>query len=216
MHENATQLANGTLTGGSVSHIGQLFWDQDLITAVEATSPYSENTATLTTNAEDDVFGEQETEDSTSDPVFNYVYIGEDLADGLFTWILVGINTSASYSKSLTVVTGLSNESPGKVAGWLGSIANVPTCFSPDVFLRANICWWCRCGWRQWCWCWCRRWPWWSRSFLKQHNKTCRLERVAVLQTIKRRKILVSAVMLPSLILKQIFSRHFVICKCTF
>lgn len=101
MHENATQLANGTLTGGSVSHIGQFFWDQDLITEVEALSPYSSNTAELTTNAEDRVFGEQETEDSDSDPVFNYVYIGDDVSDGLFTWILVGINTTASYSKSM-------------------------------------------------------------------------------------------------------------------
>ncbi|KAJ4403091.1 hypothetical protein N0V82_010704 [Gnomoniopsis sp. IMI 355080] len=98
VHENATVLANGTLTGGSVSHIGQFFWDQDLITVVEALSPYNENTAELTTNAEDHVFGEQETEDSDSDPVFNYVYIGDDVSDGLFTWILVGINTTASYT----------------------------------------------------------------------------------------------------------------------
>lgn len=106
VHENATQLENGTLTGGSVPHIGQLFWDQDLIDLVEATVPYVNNTNPITTNAEDHVFGEQETEDSTSDPVFNYVYFnGEDLTDGLFTWIQIGINASASYSKSCCPVT---------------------------------------------------------------------------------------------------------------
>lgn len=72
---------------------------------MEALSPYSENTAALTTNAEDRVFGEQETEDTDSDPVFNYVYIGDDVSDGLFTWILVGINTTASYSKFPLAVT---------------------------------------------------------------------------------------------------------------
>lgn len=110
VHENATQLANGTLTGGSVSHIGQFFFDQDLITLVEATSPYDTNTQALTTNAEDRVFGEQETADTTSDPVFNYVYIGDDLSDGLFSWILVGINTSATYSKFLD--NPVHNDSP--------------------------------------------------------------------------------------------------------
>lgn len=99
VHENATQLENGTIAGGSVSHIGQLFWDQSLIDLVEETSPYSSNDNAITTNAEDHVFGEQETEDSTSDPVFNYVYFsGDDLSEGLFTWILIGINSSASYT----------------------------------------------------------------------------------------------------------------------
>ena len=98
LHENATQLENGTLTGGTVSHIGQFFWDQSLIEEVEATSPYSTNTITQTTNEEDRVFGEQETEDTTSDPVYNYVYVGDDVSDGLFGWLIIGINTSASYT----------------------------------------------------------------------------------------------------------------------
>ncbi|KAJ5898736.1 aromatic compound dioxygenase [Penicillium tannophilum] len=61
-----------TFQDRSVPHIGQLFWDRSLISIVEATSPYSINTIELTTNAEDRVFA-TETEDSTSDPVFEYV-----------------------------------------------------------------------------------------------------------------------------------------------
>lgn len=99
VHENATELANGTLSGGTVSHIGQFFFDQDLIDDVEATTPYTTNTQPQTANALDRVFGNQETQGSTSDPVFEYVYIGDDLSDGLFSWIVVGINTSAEYSK---------------------------------------------------------------------------------------------------------------------
>ncbi|KAJ5654742.1 hypothetical protein N7490_001745 [Penicillium lividum] len=38
-HTNAHRLANNTITGGHISHIGQLFFDQDLITKVEATHP---------------------------------------------------------------------------------------------------------------------------------------------------------------------------------
>lgn len=100
VHDGSEELANGTISGGSVSHIGQLFWDQSLIDEVEEVSPYNTNTNSITTNAEDSVLGEQETEDSDSDPVFNYVYFnGEDVTDGLFTWIQIGVNASATYGE---------------------------------------------------------------------------------------------------------------------
>lgn len=95
-HLNATVLANNTLTGGTVAHVGQLFWDQDIITAVEATAPYNTNNITLTTNEDDRVFGIESVDDG-QDPVFEYVYLGDDLSDGLFGWITVAVNTSASY-----------------------------------------------------------------------------------------------------------------------
>lgn len=41
VHLNATVLPNNTLTGGTYGHVGQLFWDQDIIDTVEATAPVS-------------------------------------------------------------------------------------------------------------------------------------------------------------------------------
>lgn len=102
-HLNATVLPNNTLTGGSIAHVAQLFWDQDLINAVEATYPYSENDITITENADDRVFG-LESEDDGDDPVFEYVYLGDDLSDGLFGWITVAVNTSATYDPSYSYV----------------------------------------------------------------------------------------------------------------
>ncbi|KAJ4416936.1 hypothetical protein N0V82_006486 [Gnomoniopsis sp. IMI 355080] len=95
-HLNPTVLPNNTLTGGTVPHVGQLFYDQDLVDAVEATYPYNTNTIDQTTNAEDRVFG-IETEDDGTDPVLEYVYLTDDLTDGLFGWITIAVNTSASY-----------------------------------------------------------------------------------------------------------------------
>lgn len=87
---------NNTLTSGTAAHIGQLFWDQDLVYEVEATSPYNTNSIAITTNAEDRVVGD-ETTDTDSDPFFNYVYIGDSVEDGLFGWVTIGINTTAVY-----------------------------------------------------------------------------------------------------------------------
>lgn len=54
-HIGGTVLPNGTYTGGKVSHIGQVFFDQSLITKVEALPPYNTNTQRLTTNSADRV-----------------------------------------------------------------------------------------------------------------------------------------------------------------
>lgn len=102
-HLNATVLPNNTLSGGTVAHVGQLFWDQDLIEAVEATYPYNTNNITITPNSEDRVFS-TETADTDSDPVFEYVFLGKDLSDGIFGWVTIGVNRSATYDPNYSFV----------------------------------------------------------------------------------------------------------------
>ncbi|KAI4595966.1 hypothetical protein KJ359_006258 [Pestalotiopsis sp. 9143b] len=117
VHLNATVLPNNTLTGGTYGHVGQLFWDQDIIDTVEATAPYNTNTISITNNSDDRVFS-TETTDTDTVPVFEYVYLGSDLSDGLFGWVTVGINTSATYDPNYSYVwtsTGGVAESGGTV-----------------------------------------------------------------------------------------------------
>ncbi|KXG51985.1 Intradiol ring-cleavage dioxygenase, core [Penicillium griseofulvum] len=97
-HLNATLLPNKTLKAdtGSVAHIGQLFWNEVLRSAVENTYPYNTNTQEITSNAEDMWSIEQA--DSAYDPFPEYIYLGEGLDDGLFAWIQIGINTTADYT----------------------------------------------------------------------------------------------------------------------
>ncbi|KAM5344658.1 hypothetical protein ACJ41O_013193 [Fusarium nematophilum] len=128
-HANATVLSNHTVTGGSVSHIGQLFYDQDLITQVEATYPYNTSDVDITLNSEDRVFA-TETEDSDSDPVFEYVLLGDAVGDGIFSWITIGIDMTATYSTSyaayLTENGGVANSQSG------GSGASGPSGSLPE------------------------------------------------------------------------------------
>jgi hypothetical protein len=91
-HLNATARANNTIWDSRVTHAGQVFFDQDLITAVEKLAPYSTNKQTLMKNAADSILLQ---EAATSDPFFNYVLLGDDLAkDGLFAWFSFGVNTT--------------------------------------------------------------------------------------------------------------------------
>ncbi|KAL4926388.1 intradiol ring-cleavage dioxygenase [Aspergillus undulatus] len=89
---------NGTLQigTGSVAHIGQLFWNEVLRSAVEETSPYNQNTQAITSNADDMWSIEQATDEY--DPFPEYIYLGNGLEDGLFAWIQIGINASADYT----------------------------------------------------------------------------------------------------------------------
>lgn len=117
-HFNGTTYANGTYGGGYVSHVGQVFFDQDLITEVEATSVYSANTQELTTNADDSIFSE---EAASSDPVVEYSLLGDDISSGIFGWVAFGINLTNEYTvtpaASLYADGGVEDSSSGNSTG---------------------------------------------------------------------------------------------------
>ncbi|KAH7161066.1 Intradiol ring-cleavage dioxygenase [Dactylonectria macrodidyma] len=91
LHLNATPLANGTIRSTTATHVGQIFFDQDLIYQVEEYSPYTTNTQDLTTNAQDGIL---EGIAETSDPFTDYVLLGNSVSDGLLGWLSFGVNTS--------------------------------------------------------------------------------------------------------------------------
>ncbi|KAI1619415.1 extracellular dioxygenase [Exophiala viscosa] len=102
-HTNVTVLANDTISGGTIRHIGQVFYDQDLIDYInDNVYPYTTNTITPTDNDEDRVFITETNTDS--DPVLNYVLLGEKVEDGLFAWITIGVDPDSEYTTSAASV----------------------------------------------------------------------------------------------------------------
>ncbi|KAK0459169.1 Intradiol ring-cleavage dioxygenase-like protein [Desarmillaria tabescens] len=92
VHSQGTVFDNGTFTAPSVHYIGQIFFDQDLVSIVEATSPYSTNTIEITTNSVDEVFVL-----GIGSIVLEYVYLGDDISDGLLVWGVIGVDMGATY-----------------------------------------------------------------------------------------------------------------------
>ncbi|KFY45817.1 hypothetical protein V495_02803 [Pseudogymnoascus sp. VKM F-4514 (FW-929)] len=117
-HFNGSVLSNSTYGGGTASHVGQIFFDQDLIAQVDTVAPYSENTQPLTTNAEDSIFSE---EAATSDPVVEYSLIGDTIADGIFAWVSFGVDLTQKFDVSpastLTENGGVANANSGMGGG---------------------------------------------------------------------------------------------------
>ncbi|KAG5968837.1 hypothetical protein E4U57_004013 [Claviceps arundinis] len=97
---NATVLGNGTFEGGTVLHIGQTYFDQSLISVVEANPPYSSNKQPFTDNRHDKLTGDEATE--LSDPFMKYVYLGDDVKDGLLLWMTVGLDKNANHNANVS------------------------------------------------------------------------------------------------------------------
>lgn len=97
---NATILPNKTYTGGTTLHVGQLYFEDTLIDAVEATSPYNTNTAAFTSWEDDGWMLEEATTDY--DPFVEYVQLSDDLQDGLLAWITIALDLSSNHTSNLT------------------------------------------------------------------------------------------------------------------
>ncbi|RPF33216.1 intradiol ring-cleavage dioxygenase [Streptomyces sp. TLI_185] len=85
VHTGVTPTSDGSFTGGTELHTGQLFLAEAVTTKVAAISPYSTNTVTRTTLSQDSV------------------YDGGGAASGLLTLTALGSSTSSGYTGTLTL-----------------------------------------------------------------------------------------------------------------
>ncbi|KAL3959917.1 extracellular dioxygenase [Purpureocillium lilacinum] len=98
--DHARVLPNGTFEGGTVRHIGQTYFDESVIKAVEATEPYRRNPARRTTNLQDFFAGDQAT--PQYDPLVKHVYLGKKPQDGLLLFLSIGLDPDADYNECRT------------------------------------------------------------------------------------------------------------------
>jgi protocatechuate 3,4-dioxygenase beta subunit len=85
VHVNVTLTSDGSFTGGTELHTGQLFFDETVTAKVGALSPYSANTVTRTTLAQDGIYDDG------------------GAASGLLTLTALGSSPSAGYAGTLTL-----------------------------------------------------------------------------------------------------------------
>lgn len=128
VHMNVSSEANGTLLDTTATHVGQMFFDQDLITKVEATKVYAANKQPLTSNAKDGILTE---EAKLGDPFMEYVLLGDGVVDGLLAWLAFGVNTTLSKTVSAAATLydggGQTNSNTGGPSGPGGPPVGPPT-----------------------------------------------------------------------------------------
>jgi protocatechuate 3,4-dioxygenase beta subunit len=120
VHANATLLANNTLGHETfASHVGQAFFDQALIDAVEKLAPYTDNRQPLTTNRADWIMAQEAGTDGV-DPVMEYTLLGDKLEDGLFAWLAFGVNSTFVRKVQPAVLLGPDGGVPNPNGGFPG------------------------------------------------------------------------------------------------
>ncbi|KAF4555371.1 Hypothetical protein D9617_2g053270 [Elsinoe fawcettii] len=138
-HLNGTVFENKTFKSDNVVHVGQLFFDEDLIDAVNAVAPYNTNTQTRTYNKDDSIA--QQGADNNYDPFPDWTMLGSDISDGILAWIAIGINKTASTSVSpaayLTENGGVANANSmggggGSPPGGNGTSGGMPSGSPPN------------------------------------------------------------------------------------
>ncbi|TVY74178.1 hypothetical protein Focb16_v005349 [Fusarium oxysporum f. sp. cubense] len=133
VHQNATLLPNNTLqlNAGNISHVGQIFFDQDLINLVDTVEPYSSNTNEMVENMDDGVFY---VEADGMDPVARYTFIGDTVSEGLMAWTVFGIDTDANNNDVVQAASYYGEDGGEANAEYnftkLGAIEQVPSSFS--------------------------------------------------------------------------------------
>ena len=114
VHLNATAQPNGTLLDTTAAHVGQMYFDQDLIDEVEKRVPYTLNTQPMTTNAQDFLLAGAA---QVSDPIMEYVVLGGGVDDGLLAWLSFGINVTLARemvaASTFYENGGVANPKPG-------------------------------------------------------------------------------------------------------
>lgn len=89
VHTDVT-IADGTYTGGTVVHTGQLFFDADINEEVQASSPYSDNTTAETALADDSIYDDG----GAASGLLTLTALGSSVSDGYTATLTVGVSTS--------------------------------------------------------------------------------------------------------------------------
>lgn len=88
VHTDVT-LTDDSYTGGEIIHTGQLFFDQDINTEIQATSPYTENTTRETLLEDDGIYDD----DGASCGLLTLTALGDSVSDGYKATLTVGVST---------------------------------------------------------------------------------------------------------------------------
>ena len=83
VHTNYSINDDGTINDdtGNVVHIGQIFYSEDILTQVLATSPYNNTTMTRTYNADDSILAQENSDGNNAFAVTSL--LGSSIEDGV-------------------------------------------------------------------------------------------------------------------------------------
>jgi hypothetical protein len=119
-HLDQQVLPNNTIQGGRIAHIGQVFFDQELLDEAGKLPVYQGNKAPKVRNNQDFIMAFDTA--GGFDPVVEYVPLGKTLEDGIFAWINFGINGTNSRSSARKAADCFADGCKAQTGGLFGNM----------------------------------------------------------------------------------------------
>lgn len=117
--------SNQQFEGGVPTHIGQFYFDENLIELVEAVEPYKSNDKPRVSNDRDGIAVAAATDEN--DIFMDYVLLGDNVSDGVLAWITVGIDVEADRGDGFSVAATASPNLSSLSSTGTGAATNAPT-----------------------------------------------------------------------------------------
>lgn len=96
----------GTVTGGKINHVGQVYFPEELLEKFDVAPVYKTNDVPRLKNADDFLFNSALTTNADYTNEVAYSLLGETIADGILAAITIGIDTNAEYDIDNTGIPG--------------------------------------------------------------------------------------------------------------
>lgn len=123
VHHHAKLLPNNTIEGGTITHVGQFYFEQEFINDLNKIYPYTLNRQYQIGNDMDALFIYYA--NHTENPFMKVSKIGKTYEDGLYATIDVGIDPHAIQNWTSPVgkwtAEGTVEDPDSKYAGWPGT-----------------------------------------------------------------------------------------------
>jgi hypothetical protein len=130
-HLGHTITEEGTVVGGKVNHVGQIYFPEELLEQFDVAPVYNTNSVVRLKNAEDFIFNDALNTNADYTNEVAYSLLGETIADGVLAAITIGIDTNADYSLDNPGIPGNGTfpgfPPNGTFPGFPGGPSGVPT-----------------------------------------------------------------------------------------
>jgi hypothetical protein len=141
VHQDPDIYPNHTLINGSISHVGQFYFQQHFLDELAKVYPYYENKQEVVRNDQDDLF--IEASKSGDDPYMKISLIGDKIEDGLYATIDVGVNPKAYRGPAPVNMWTEHGTEPLEDSPWTGypdtCLACQPPSSSPSAAAQTNV-----------------------------------------------------------------------------
>ncbi|KAJ3124240.1 hypothetical protein HK098_001302 [Nowakowskiella sp. JEL0407] len=118
VHYGGQVMSDGTYQGGAISHVGQIFLPESILTEIEKTDPYNKNKNKRTLNSQDQWYTQTKSTTTGFENEINVSRLGSSLSAGLVGKLSLGVDLTKNHK--------ICNADSNDQNCWTGPVQEIP------------------------------------------------------------------------------------------